>query len=174
MPVIVIFTGHDGSRKTSIAKEFSKQMGVPYFKDQDEHRTFLAGKYGDSSLYFSQYYLAKFLEQVGCSVVMDRGFPDELVYGDVFDRDISRPLFWDVDAKWAKLGTFVVICEKLNLDGYQDPLITLENAFRVRAGFRKFSRLTECKCVLINTDEGGTTEIAGRIIKMLELFEVKD
>lgn len=118
MPTI-IFEGPDGSGKTTIAKALSDALNIPYFKQRkgferaQKGRTIDITKYGDRIL-------LDFIEQTHMSVIMDRFYPTEWVYGQVMSREVDIESLFYLDRHMMSIDPFLILCVKDDVDSYID------------------------------------------------------
>lgn len=148
--IILLFEGHDYSGKTQIARELSRLIDIPYFKNIRENEAFNR----DELKYFTKYggiYLADFLRQTGYSAIIDRSYPSEYVYSTVLDRDSCENIF-EIDKIFALMGTQIIYCFKEDLTGYKDNLIDIELIPKIKIVYDKFFKLTKCRYYKLNTD----------------------
>lgn len=159
---IIIFSGHDYSGKTTIAKALSKEIGIPYFKDEATLRKFKEGNRFVEYLN-DQNYIIQFLEQTKYSVIIDRAYESEWVYSQIFNRKQNMVLLHAIDYLFFLLGTKIIVCEK-DLREYEDEVIAIKKIAAIKKKYREFCRWSRCKCLRINTsDENLTSQI--KIIK---------
>ena len=118
---IIIIEGHDTSGKTHIASALSKELNIPVFKaSRDKH-------WWDpmvNLLYFSEG-ISQFIEQTGTSVILDRWMPSDYMYSKLFNRDISYHKIWELDHRFAKLNTLLIVCYK-DAEKYIDDKVDFE------------------------------------------------
>lgn len=106
--MIIIFEGADRSGKSTIANALSTQLNIPYFK---VHRD----KYWWDpavNLNYLDEGITQFIEQTQISVIIDRWVPSDYMYSKLFSRDISYHKIWEIDQRFAKMNTLLVICYK--------------------------------------------------------------
>ena len=92
---IILFDGPDKVGKSSIAKELSKVLDIPYFKFTKHD--YWARKEYELATKFDQPFLAELLRMTGYSLIIDRGYPSEYAYAPVFDRELDEKLILDLD-----------------------------------------------------------------------------
>lgn len=142
--------------------------GVPYFKNMLERELLVEQKFGNHTLKYTQQYICQFLQQTGVSAIFDRFYPDEWVYGIVYNRDIDPVLFWDLDKQFAKIPVRIVICEKDDDAEYADALVDRDTMLRVKRLYHHFAALTNCPHLIINTTHRTPDENAAVILDWLK------
>jgi len=94
-----------GCAKSTIAKELSRRLGIPYFKNSRQKMFFerdpnyfrKAMKYGDP-------FFCDYLKQTGASVMLDRGHGSEWVYSQALGRETDMEMLGIVDGMFADVG----------------------------------------------------------------------
>ena len=147
---IILFEGPDKCGKTTIAKELSKFIDIPYFK-------FTAHDYWDKSEYelatkFDQPFLAELLRQTGQSIIIDRGYPSEYVYGSAYNRNPDLDLIAKLDNMFAKLNTTIVFCYKRKHNEV-DEKVNVSKYATLRNLYQSFMLVTKCNGVLLDTTD---------------------
>ena len=145
---IIIFEGADKSAKSTIAQELSNMINVPYFKFK-VWDYFKDNKFKNAT-YFDQPYILEFLKQTGYSVIIDRGYPSEYVYAQVFDRDFDRNFLEKLDIEFSKLNTTIIICFKKN-NKEKDEIIPQDKYEKIIEKYLDFSLKTRCKVIILDT-----------------------
>ncbi len=145
---IILFDGVDHVGKTSIAKELSKFLDIPYFK-------FVNHNYWDKNEYelatkFDQPFLAELLRQTNYSIILDRGYPAEFAYGTVYERNIDYDLIDRIDKMFADLNTTIIFCSKDN-NREKDEKVTLDKYEKLSYAYGLFSSMTKCNKIFLNT-----------------------
>ena len=105
---VIIFEGADRSGKSSIAKALSAELNIPIYKSQRNKH------FWDPIVnihYFTES-VTQFIEQTEVSVILDRWMPSDYMYSKLFDRDISYRKIWELDERFSKLNTLLIICYK--------------------------------------------------------------
>jgi thymidylate kinase len=149
---IIIFDSPDGTGKTNIAYGLSVRLGIPYFKMNTEHENWRKGKFKEA-LEFDQTYLLQFLKQTGYSVVIDRAYPAEWVYSDVFRRETNTELLTNLDAEFAKLGTNIIIPVREDYSSNRkDELVDFAMLPKLHDKYLEFRDFTKCKTITIYVD----------------------
>lgn len=164
---IIILEGCEKVGKTSIGKRLSEVLDVPYFKNSNEHTHFF-----DEDIaryrFLDQLYIYDFLKQTGYSVILDRAFPSDIVYTQVFrnhDQKLIDTLY-DIDRKFSSLDTFVIYFRKHgNL--VKDEIINKENFVHIRNEYNIFLQNTKCNTMEINTSDEDVNNQITRIFDKL-------
>ena len=149
---IIILEGPDGCGKTNIGQELSRRTGIPYFKPTLEREMWKNNTF-KTALEYDQPYIAQFLKQVGCSVIMDRAYPSEWVYSQVYKRETNPAVLRQVDHAFACLGTDIIVCWR---DDYskneKDDLVQGEKLQLLSDKYHEFMKWTECNKIPINVN----------------------
>jgi len=149
---IIIFEGHDGTGKSQIAEEISKRQEIPVFKNEQEFDRWWDP---EISTRYSARHLVSFLEQTGHSVILDRHYPSEYVYGKMFGRAISEVLIWELDHRMAKMDATIVECRKKPENYEEDSHGIVEDTEmydELKFWYGKFKSNTECEYIEFMTD----------------------
>jgi len=150
---IYIFDSPDGTGKTEIGKCLSSVYGIPYFKVTTEHDNWRKGTFIDA-LRFDQTYISQFLEQTGQSVIIDRAYPAEWVYSQVFGRKTDDAVLKRVDTTFARLGTTIVIPLRHSYKGSRvDEVIPEDKLQLIHDTYLKFAEWTACNTIQLYVDD---------------------
>lgn len=154
----IIMVGPDGNGKTEIAKEFSRRTMVPYYKACGEKSNFRSG--GDkflNELLYAEPRQLDWIEQLNLSFIMDRGFPCEWAYANVFRRQTNVEAIMWADEQYARLNTRIILCTRSEYrdfsdEDYADNVngITLEN---LDHEYREFFKVSKCQTLILNVDD---------------------
>jgi thymidylate kinase len=155
MQRVVIFDGPDGCGKTEMARELSRRLGIPTFKNPRESMFFeddpgyftKAMKYGDPVLY-------EMIKQTGLSVILDRSYPSEWVYSQVFERTTDWRMLRVVDELAASVGALIVVPYRTDYTLTKDDFaaITREKLIRLHGLYEQFCDWTKCRVLRICVD----------------------
>lgn len=152
---IIIVDGPDGCGKTNIAQGLSLDLGIPYFKVKTEHENWRKGKFKEA-LQFDQTYISQFLKQVKVDVIIDRAYPAEWVYSQVFGRETDMECLDRVDAAFADLGAIILIPLRHDYSANRDDeLVDKERLPSLHQKYLEFRRWTRCETVTIYVDSYG-------------------
>lgn len=149
---IIILEGPDGCGKTNIGQELSRRTGIPYFKPTLERAMWKNNTF-KTALEYDQPYIAQFLEQTGCSVIMDRAYPSEWVYSQVYKRETNPAVLRQVDDAFAKLGAQIIVTWR---DDYskneKDDLVQGDKLQLLSDKYFEFIKWSKCDCIPINVN----------------------
>ncbi len=150
---IIIFTGHDMAGKTTIAKEISKILNIPYFKSKKQHDK------NHNHVLGLQYSIEEFtqlFEQVPqYNIIFDRFVETEFVYSKVHKRDTDFNKIWEIDTRLSKLNAKFIYCFK-DEEKYQDDdmdMIAKDKYNDLKTGFDVFFKQSKCKHLYLNTSD---------------------
>ena len=151
---IIIFTGPDGSGKTTIAKKLSPIIKVPYFKNTVEKEYFK--HQADINLFvnalnYEGRFLASFLLQTAYSIILDRSYPCEYAYSRVFNRENNDAAIFMLDDIFNDLGASIIYCFKDEYSNYDDKLVDLSKIEDIKKYYEEFLSKTVCKYLKLNT-----------------------
>jgi hypothetical protein len=149
---IVIFDSPDGTGKTNIAVALAAKLGIPYFKMTTEHENWRKGKFKEA-LEFDQTYLMQFLRQTRYSVVIDRAYPAEWVYSQVFNRETNIDLIRSIDDEFARMGACIVIPVREDYSkSRDDDLVNKDMLPKLHDKYMEFRDFTKCSTVTMYVD----------------------
>lgn len=149
---VIIFDSPDGTGKTEIALALSKELNIPYFKMNTEHENWRKGKFKEA-LEFDQTYLAEFLLQTKHSAIIDRAYPAEWVYSQVYGRETNMSILEQVDAKFAKMGARIIIPVRRNYnEARSDELVENHMLPILHEKYIEFKKWTKCNTITIYVD----------------------
>ena len=154
---LIVFEGPDGCGKTNISTALSSKLDIPYFKNKDEWKFFIDDpSYFVNALTYGDPYFLSYLEQTGASVIVDRWYPSEWVYSQVFDRPSNMKALEYIDRRAAALGTKIIIPTRsdysMEVDQY-DSVITPDILSGVHEAYLRFAEWTECDTFFLNVDD---------------------
>ena len=157
--------GHDGSGKTHIVGELSKQLKIPYFRNSKTNNYINSKIDFLLAMYYDQEYIVQFLEQTKYSVIFDRAYPSNYVYGEIFSRPMDYSFLRYIDERFFRLNTKIIICDKIIYKkDFNDENIDFEDIDFIKALYFKFRKnFTLCKTFNIDT----TDECLDKQIKMI-------
>jgi thymidylate kinase len=167
MQTIVILDGADNTGKTNIGKALSFVIGVPYFKNKDEHRYFLKDpEYFIHAIRYVDTYFTSYLETSGASIILDRAWPSEWIYSQALGRKTDMQVLRDLDDRHAALGTNIVIPYRTDYSSFKDDYQQVnDNIQRIHDLYMEFAGWTKCKCLKLNVDDENLNR---------EIFEIKE
>jgi cytidylate kinase len=156
---IIIFEGPDSSGKTHIAQALSKQLQIPYFKNDGEHQLALKCETGLVTRYAGPY-ITSFLRQVPVSVIIDRHYPSEFVYAHVKRRPYDRTVLRQLDAAFASMDAKIILCVKTQYTDYDDAnqYVKQSEISAIRDRYVEFLNWTDVSTLLLNTTSENLSE----------------
>jgi hypothetical protein len=156
--MIVAFIGPDMTGKSNIAIKLSQEIDLPVFKNTGEWKATLDSEdYYLNLLRFGGTFLMDFLVQTKPSAILDRFYPCELVYSQVFNRKTNRYIIEDLDKKFASIGGKFIFCYKECYAEIKDDLfpdaINEKNLLEIENGYRDFLSITSCDVLELETSD---------------------
>ena len=149
---IILLEGADKTGKTTLGKELSARLGIPYFKYTNEHNYWREGKFKEA-LEYDQTYLLELLKQTGHSMIIDRSWPSEYVYSKIFNRETNFDLLAMLDAEYALLGAMIVITMRKSVCNWEkDELVSQCQSIAIQNEYQSFARHSSCNSISIYTD----------------------
>lgn len=159
MPRVVIFSGTDQCGKTEMAHELSDRSHAVYFKSSLEKENFIADRseYFVGCLRYLEPFFIDFIVRTGTKVILDRSWPEEFVYSQLFDRRTDWDQLTKVDRLYASAGTRIVIPYRSSYVGRCDEdaqgKIDDKKMEETDKLYRRFFEWSRCKCLLLNVDD---------------------
>jgi thymidylate kinase len=153
---IVLFEGPDGAGKTTIAQEYARKYGSPYFKNVLEHNqkaqneTALLTKY--AGRFSAQLLRTLNVHGGGIDLVIDRHYPSEWVYSQVEGRETDLDILRSIDNTFADAGQFyIVICIKEEMDYVikEDGHADADKLKKLHRKYKEFTLWTSIKNILL-------------------------
>lgn len=149
---IVIFDSPDGTGKTEIARGLSKELKIPYFRMATQHHNWRTNRFKEA-LEFDQTYLAQFLKQTRTNVVIDRAYPAEWVYSQVFKRKTNMDVLRQVDDEFARLGAYIIIPLRHNYENSRkDEVVPESKLIALHEKYLEFREWTKCNTITMYVD----------------------
>jgi len=162
---IIIFIGVDNSGKTTIAQKLSNEIGIPYYKKENEKSLF---NNRDLNILFSEaFYMYSFLDKTGYSIIRDREYPCEFSLSKVYQRETREDLIWELDNKYFNLNTFFIFCYKDEYKNFSDELISFDKIEEIKNKYEEFLSLTKNKYLKLNTTD---ENLENQLLKIKEFI----
>jgi cytidylate kinase len=153
---IIIFDGPDGNGKTEMAKELSRILRIPYFKNTFEFKAFSTNpeEFVNMLRYADPYFL-KYLTQSQASVIIDRSYPSEWVYSKQFNRETDESALSASDSSYAYLGAKIIVPHRSNYScgDKVHSVISAEVRQSLDKLYTDFCQWTMCEHLEINVDD---------------------
>jgi len=150
--IVLLCEGPDGTGKTNIGKALAKEWDAPYFKASCEPKYWKEKDAFLNALRYDQTYIAEFLIQTGASCTIDRAYPSEFVYSDVYKRETDLLTIFRVDDAFADLNAVIILCEREDYSGVKDDLVDTDKLDKIHEIYQNFVGCTNCHVIQINVD----------------------
>lgn len=148
---IIILEGLDMVGKTTIAQKLSEDIHVPLFKEIRNERWY------DHviDLLYAEESRIQMLEQVGFNIIFDRSFPSEYSYAHAHGRKTIDERIWELDERYAKLGTKIIYLYKpiISLEKDKTNLINRDDYKKVADWYEDFFKKTKCDTMFLDTSD---------------------
>lgn len=153
---IVIFDGPDRCGKTNIAQALSHKLSIPYFKFSNEAKHWKENSFKETLVYGEPKFV-QFLRDTRTNVILDRDYPSEWVYSQVFERDTDMELLRWCDEEFARMGAYIVIPLRHRYEGNipNDELVPKDKFLDLHNKYVEFTSWTKCSTVIIFVDAFG-------------------
>jgi deoxyadenosine/deoxycytidine kinase len=171
---VIIFDGADKCGKSEMAKELSRRLEIPYFKNQSEWDAFSsdpsyfanAMKYGDDFFY-------RFLRDTGVSCILDRSYPSEWVYSRVYNRSTHNDALTHVDKLASSINVRIVIPYRSSYEGIRDDVHDIDQTYleKIDSTYLSFMSWTSCPVFRMNVDDENLEREMIDILNFLEKTE---
>ena len=137
-----------------MAQELSRRINVPYFKNRDEHKYFLADpSYFLHAARYVDTYFASYLEVTDVSIILDRAWPSEWVYSQALGRPTDMGILRELDERHSELGTRIIIPYRTDyskcVDDYE---IVNQNIQKISDLYQEFQAWSKCSSLLLCVD----------------------
>lgn len=174
---IIIWEGSEKVGKTTIAESFCRlNPSHSYFKNKNEHSLFEDKDSFWLTTFYDQSYFMQFLEQTSkrnpLSICMDRAYPSEWVYSQVFNRKTDFDFLRKVDDFYNKLNAKIIICYS-KIIREADEIIDSDKFDEIMKMYIKFSQWTNCEVFFLDTTEPTPIDHAVSVNKFLELSKLR-
>lgn len=160
-----------------MAQELSRRTGIPYFKNQCELMFFRddpgyfvkAMKYGDP-------YFCSYLSQTGASVILDRSYPSEYVYSQIFERTTDWRMLKIVDQLYADLDAKIICPFRSDYSAVNDRFeeIDINKLNALHEMYSQFCTWTQCDVIRFNVDDQNINRQMDLIISFIVQQDIKN
>lgn len=167
---IVIYDGPDGCGKTEMARELSKRLNVPYFKNNDDHKYFLSDPtYFANAARYVETHFTSYLEATGASIILDRSWPSEWIYSQALGRQTDFKVLRELDERHSRLGTKIIIPYRNDYSNCSDIYDSVnKNIQKISDLYQEFYSWTRCKALLLQVDHEDLEKEMEQTFKFLE------
>jgi len=155
MGTVVLFDGSDKVGKTEMAKELSMRLCIPYFKNESEWNAFSNDKsYFVNALKYGDPYFYNFLKMTGVSTILDRSYPSEWVYSNVYGRLTDYEALQHIDSLAASIGVKIIIPYRTSYEGFHDDMhdIDSQSMQKISNMYAEFIKWTRCETLHLCVD----------------------
>lgn len=171
--MIINFAGADRSGKTEIAKELSRRLGIPYFKNQNEIVNFKSDdSYFRNVLKYGAPLLLDFLKQTGAPGIFDRSYPCEWVYSRAMGRETFPEILQKIDEEYAAAGAITIVCARKSYDGIVDDTfpdeLSSKKLAEINQLYQDFCAWSKCRSFVLFVDDEDLDREISDIMKFLE------
>lgn len=154
--IVVIYDGPDMCGKTEQARELSRILEIPYFKNTGEWEAFeKSPEYFANAMKYGDDYFYRFLRDTGVSCVLDRSYPSEWVYSKVYGRKTFDDALSYVDKLASSFGVKIIIPYRETYAGIKDNMheINEHDLMKIHSCYMKFVEWTSCETLLLPVDD---------------------
>ena len=150
---IVIFDSPDGTGKTNIAQGLSMDLKVPYFRVPTQEKNW-ADRNFVSSLRYGEPMMLNMIKQLNMDIILDRAYPAEWVYSQVYGRETDMDVLERVDNEFANMGAYIVVPLRRDYtNSRHDHLVSKEMLKPLHDKYLEFLQWTKCSTIAIYVDE---------------------
>jgi len=166
--MLIILEGIDKSGKTFLGKKLAEMLNIPYFKGKKAPKTKKELKTkGHEVAKIEIEMLYELVKQTGISLVVDRFHISEYVYAKAYGRELDEKFIWDMDKKFAELGTYIVYFtakdEILKARWSDEHIVDFNKVKTLKLLYSQALLKTKCSVIIVNTSYDITTNL--RIIE---------
>lgn len=171
MAMILLFEGTDGAGKSTTIKLLSRKLNIPYYKGQGPTDVHMSMK-DRAIVELNQ--MSDFLAQTGFSVIIDRNYLSEWVYGSIFHREIDELHLREIDKTYSKIGAINIILTasdetlKKRYEDRGDKLMDLPGITMVRDKYGDLSENIKTPSIIVDTSDMSPEEVVDFLVEQLE------
>jgi len=134
--------------------ELSRRIGVPRFKNHDEHKYFLSDpSYFLHAARYVDTYFTSYLEATDVSIILDRAWPSEWVYAQALGRPTDMGILRELDERHSALNTRIIIPYRTDyskcVDDYE---VVNQNIQKISDLYQEFQVWSKCSTLLLQVD----------------------
>jgi hypothetical protein len=174
MGTVILFDGSDKVGKTEMARELSKRINVPYFKNESEWHAFSKdSSYFVNALKYGDPYFYSFLKMTGTSVILDRSYPAEWVYSTVYNRPTDHEVLNYIDGLAAEIGVKIIVPYRTSYEGLHDDMhdIDCKAMQKISDVYGEFIKWTKCETLHMCID---SEDLSYEMKTILEFIGLKE
>lgn len=169
---VIIFEGTDFSGKSTIAKEFAKRLGIPYYKNSAE-RVQKVQLQTKEMAKITAPIVIDLLKLLDAKIVMDRFIASEWVYSQVDGREYDPDVLKILDQELAELDAITIICYKTDYIGYIDESTPEDRLPAILEKYREYAQWSKIQqIVFLDTTDCDIERQLTDLFEMLQ-YEVE-
>lgn len=170
--MIIVFEGCDNVGKTTIAKKLAEILELPYYRYLDQRKAVKENDTYNITKYSSVFF-ADFIQHVNFSCIIDRHYPSEWVYAQVFNRHYDIDVLRQIDEGFMKANVNMIVCYKSKMKHFMDWNTPLSKVKEIQDKYREFVQWSNVKNIfeLDTTNEDIDKQIEA-ILNFLEMSKV--
>lgn len=165
-----MFEGPDRTGKSNIAAALGKTLNIPVYKNSIEHKLYNT----DSTFLFKDVVsisapIELKFASLFKSVIFDRNFISEWVYGKAAYRKIDENLLLKLDEEYGKLGAIVIYCYKTKYKEFDDEHHEVSHMRKIDSLYKFYlTTKTTMRVVWLNTTDENINSQLDFLLKTLK------
>jgi len=170
---IIILDGADGCGKSNIASALADHLRVPLFKNEDEWQYFPEGNKTDyfiNAIRYAHPHLLQYFKQTGSSVILDRAYPSEFVYAEIFNRETDLAALRYCDNLCVEMDAKIIIPYRSSYADVTDQFDFVDEGLLDKVHklyMTSFLEWTRCEYYLLNVDDENLEREMKEILEFL-------
>lgn len=173
LPNVLIIEGPDGCGKTHIAQYLAKTYGYSYFKNEVEWSHFRDANASKTDIFtnlvkYADPYFISYLKSTQARVILDRAYPSEWVYSQVFNRKTDFEAIKNSDKLYNEIGALHIRTKRSSYEKVSDQFneVTM-NIKLIDKYYDEFYKITDCKVVNVYVDSEDLIDEHRQIMEQL-------
>lgn len=145
---IIHFVGHDNVGKTSIARELSYRLKIPYFSNPTNADYHVNNPVANMAKLHAEGLLEySLLNQIGFSMIRDRNYVCERVYATLYQRETDVEFINELHKAYCIFPDFYIIyCHKDKFrEKFEDEYVKEEEVFGLKMLYEATLKLLPCQ-----------------------------
>lgn len=150
---LIIFDSPDGTGKTNIAQGLSMDLKIPYFRVPTQEKNWAERNF-IHSLRYGEPMMLNMIKQLKLDLILDRAYPAEWVYSQVYERETDMSVLERVDTEFAEMGAYIVVPLRRDYtNARHDDLVSKDMLPKLHDKYLEFTQWTKCSTIVIYVDE---------------------